>query len=151
MSAIPRIAPRIPRNSESCSENGLFTPRAFFSKLGWFPGQFLRELAQNHPIMQTSFVETLFVLAKNGLFTPRAFVLKRYLNYVMSRHRLGEGLRGPQITVSEEESQCPSEGREGGERGRGREGRERGREREREMAQERERERVKPSSSEAPG
>ena len=30
MGAIPRIAPRIPRNSESCSENGLFTPRAFF-------------------------------------------------------------------------------------------------------------------------
>ena len=38
MSAIPRVAPRMPPNSESCSENGLFTPRAFFSKLGWFPG-----------------------------------------------------------------------------------------------------------------
>ena len=35
--AIPRIAPRIPRNSESCSENGLFTLSVFF-KLGWFPG-----------------------------------------------------------------------------------------------------------------
>ena len=28
----------MPQNSESCSENGLFTPRALFSKLGWFPG-----------------------------------------------------------------------------------------------------------------
>ena len=35
---IPRVAPRMPQNSESCSENGLFTPRAFFSKLGWLPG-----------------------------------------------------------------------------------------------------------------
>ena len=28
--AIPRVAPRMPRNSESCSEHGLFTPRALF-------------------------------------------------------------------------------------------------------------------------
>ena len=35
---IPRVTPRIPWNSESCSENGLSTPRAFVSKLGWFPG-----------------------------------------------------------------------------------------------------------------
>ena len=33
---IPRAAPRIPRNSPTeSSENGLFTPRAFFLKLGW--------------------------------------------------------------------------------------------------------------------
>ena len=52
--AIPRMEFRIPRvefnilNSGSCSENtpelsesfenGLFTPRAFFLKLGWSPG-----------------------------------------------------------------------------------------------------------------
>ena len=34
MSAIPRVAPRIPRNSESCSENGLFARRAFFQNWG---------------------------------------------------------------------------------------------------------------------
>ena len=34
MVAIPRIAPRMPRNSESRSENALFTLRAFFQNWG---------------------------------------------------------------------------------------------------------------------
>ena len=36
MSAIPRNAPRMPRNSESCSENGLFhSESVFFQNWGW--------------------------------------------------------------------------------------------------------------------
>ena len=39
MSTIPRAALRRPWNSESRSENGPFSPRAFFvPKSGWFPG-----------------------------------------------------------------------------------------------------------------
>ena len=49
VSAIPRVAPRIPRNSESCSENTsefrellpewpFHSENLFLSKLGWFPG-----------------------------------------------------------------------------------------------------------------
>ena len=39
MNVIPRVAPRMPRNSESCSENGRLTPRAlyFFFKIGVVP------------------------------------------------------------------------------------------------------------------
>ena len=38
--AAPRAAPRIPQNSPRAPRNsdGLFTPRAFFLKLGWSPG-----------------------------------------------------------------------------------------------------------------
>ena len=32
MSAIPRVAPRVSRNSESCSKNDLVPPRALFSR-----------------------------------------------------------------------------------------------------------------------
>ena len=39
-----RVAPRTPRSSKSCSENGLFTPRAFSSKLRWFSGFWGKEL-----------------------------------------------------------------------------------------------------------
>ena len=34
MSAIPRVAPRMPWNSESCSENGLFTQELFVQNWG---------------------------------------------------------------------------------------------------------------------
>ena len=37
----------IPRNSESCSENGLFTPRALFFKIGVVP-RFLKNWSDVH-------------------------------------------------------------------------------------------------------
>ena len=46
---VARIAPKIPWNSESCSENGLFTPRAFFFKIGVGP----RFLKYSHKIIRS--------------------------------------------------------------------------------------------------
>ena len=37
-SEVSRVALRMPRNSQSCSKNSLFTPSFFFLSLGWFPG-----------------------------------------------------------------------------------------------------------------